>query len=77
MDYQCQVLREYAQALEKENKAKQAEQNTLYRHIDTLEQELAQMENYYLINCHLNQDLNSLKEQLTNQQLKLNNIQEI
>jgi len=77
MDYQCQVLREYAEALEKENKAKQAEQNTLYRHIDTLEQELAQMGNYYLINCHLNQDLNSLKEQLTNQQLKLNNIQEI
>ena len=62
MEYsQCQVIQEYVEALEKENQAKQAEQNTLYHHITTLEQELAQMEHYYLINCHLNQELTSLK----------------
>ena len=78
MDYsQSQVLRQYVAALEKENQAKQAEQTTLYRHIQRLEQELAQMEHYYLINCYLNQDLTSLKQQLKNQPLKLKNIQEI
>ena len=62
MDYlQSKALREYAEALERENRAKLAEQDTLYRHIDSLEQELARMEQYYFLNNHLNQNLVFLK----------------
>lgn len=73
----CHIFQQYAEALERENQAKDKEQLALYHHIHSLQQELAHMEHYHLTNTQLHQQLITLRQQLHDQQPIINSLHDI